>query len=241
MPYAMHYDGELPTASEKELKEFFAYLRGIWYKEHNEDGTHNFGVGSGGHSGESVREFPTFDPNSLNFMNQMCPAFFEMMEIGLSAGLLNIDETLTTLIDDGDLEVNDIIQVATWDATEAQLEAAGTTPFTVLAAQGAGTRIHVVAFAITMTTNPAYTGTAGMTLEYTGGGTLSGAISQTQFNTAGVHRSRGSMSAVGVNQGTNNITNKGIDVSLSINPTSLATGVATAKGTIWYYLDETTG
>jgi hypothetical protein len=129
------------------------------------------------------------------------------------------------------------IQRASRDFTKAEIESLGTTPITIVSAQGAGTLIVPVSYTHRTTTTDAYTSAPTLQLRYEGNAT--NAANSAAPGLTVVATARGYETGLGTqfSSGTFDPRNKAIQVELSSDPT----GVGDATMTVDVYYVVTSG
>lgn len=121
--------------------------------------------------------------------------------------------------------------------TEAQIEAANATPI-VLVTPGTGIMAIAVCLAMTTTVTTAYSTAPNWRVRYNGQTFEALTVSASGLAVAGPS-SRTTVSfgsALQINQSLAAFTATALELSLSVAPGTPGTGVATAKGTLWYQL-----
>ena len=194
MPYSLHYREELDESTSRELDDLLAHLKAFLLKEHNEDGTHNFGLpGQNGFSGESALGLSLTNPsfqflisslfNDSTFMEQLAANSGTGDVVGpasaVSGNLATFNGTTGKLIQDGGFALSSIERLTVVDTSIDGTYAANDSMGTMIAAQGANTIIEVDGWAIdNNTTDNSAAGAGSVVLEYVGSATdLVGAIS----------------------------------------------------------------
>jgi hypothetical protein len=168
--YELRYANEYSETVQRELKTFFVRMERFLLQGHNDDGTHNFGLQTNGHSGESGGSLPAINLNSQSFINNLDPGFQLMLQTLLSSGTLNdaIAAALQRLVDSGDVVLGETKFVGV-PLSEVQIEAMPTTPLQVIPAPASGIQTIVLNMTVATERTAQYTGTAtSFRLRYAG-------------------------------------------------------------------------
>ena len=125
--------------------------------------------------------------------------------------------------------------------TEAELEALGTTPITLVEAAGADKTIYPVCALLEVTVTTGYSSSPTATLIHKGSTTDLVAFNAFSFVTTGGHSSFGmGLDHVRNPYGTFDPRNKALQIELSGDPGTPGTGVATGTVTVYYVIVTTT-
>lgn len=128
------------------------------------------------------------------------------------------------------------ILVARLSITEAQLEALGTTPLDVIAAQGAGKIVVPIYCMATTKITTAYGNTPTLRIRYTGNATSLLGTPTLFLHILGSGYHRCTIPATDLLSGTFDPANKAVQVSLDTNPSGA--GVGTAKVMLIYTIED---
>src|SRR3990167_2998170 len=86
--YGLHLREELEESTARELDALISKLKAFMLHEHNEDGSHNFGLPTGGHSGESITGVTPINLDSQSFINNLNPGLLQAIQTMINAGSL---------------------------------------------------------------------------------------------------------------------------------------------------------
>src|SRR3990167_1231106 len=130
MPLATRYREELDEAVAREFDGLNETLRSMFFREHNEDGTHNLGLlsgGEGGLTGESGRNLDTTS-HALTLIQSIVQEMDDSGDIGgsgdvvgpasaVDGNIATFDSTTGKLIQDGGTSlasINTSLSPASW-------------------------------------------------------------------------------------------------------------------------------
>jgi hypothetical protein len=235
MPYALQYREELPEPVQREMDDFVAHLRGFMYREHNQDGTHHFGLPTNGHSGESSQGLSPINTSSQNFINSLSPGFVQMTELAITSGEIDaaLLAAMNNLISTGVLN-GGVLQVASRSFTEAEIESLNT-PIELIPAPAVSTDTHSpVLLTMTVAVTTAYSTNPTLTLRYDGGTTA--LVTATAIGLNAIATRRYVVVPVDTNlvRATFDTRGKSVKAFLSANPGTPGTGVATMRLSAFY-------
>jgi hypothetical protein len=237
MPYALHYAEELEPAIERELREFTDYLRGVWYREHNEDGTHNFGVN--GHSGESSKGMLAINENAQSYLNTLNPGFIQSLQVAMESGSMDSEfaTVVQNLIDLGEVNGEEMLET-TLTLTEAQIESLNSSPIVIIPSPGAAYRIYIHFVTMTLVVTTAYSTNPTFTIRLVGrtGNLVSFAST---LNATGTKQIRGN-GTTPVYSGAPAPEGDALQLMLSADPGTPGTGVASGTITVHYTIEDGT-
>lgn len=163
----------------------------------------------------------TFTPETAQQINDMFAILFK----AVSRAQTNINALQT--VSSGEL------LVVERDITEAELEVLGTVPITIIEAQGDGTVIVPIFWALHINISTAYTSSPTLQLRYAGDASNIMTTLATGLATAtGRHTHQGSSALVNESGDSGSPRNTAMEISFNADPTG--TGSAVMRVAIWY-------
>jgi len=206
--YGLHFRDEYDEPISRELDALIAKLKGFMLREHNEDGTHNFGLpGQNGNTGESVRNL---------IVGADSPTFQFLIE--------------QLLADDDFVSQVTSLAKATLSLTELQLESLNSTPVEIVAG-GSGIIVPIF-FAVTLVVATGYSSSPDFQLIHAG---ETQTLASRPINWSITGTKYGTIAGSGANITTYDPTSLAVNVRLSANPGTPGTGVATATAYVLYF------